>query len=169
MYASRHLYFYRPRCVSELLALRSSQLHCGVKINLKKQNPQLCLLPPRKCVNGQMENWWLCLSSTLDSHCKWRWPPPWRGRAYRWDRRRPQRDPGRFRKPLLRSEVGAACAPSQRPAPAAQQTAWRARTIQGELYWIYKEILLHSSHLIHTSWHSVVGDVQWVLIQCTGP
>lgn len=169
MNASRHLYFYRPRCVSELLALRSSQLHCGMKINKLKKKPLscACCLPE----NVWTDRWKIddCLSSTLDSHCKWRWPPPWRGRAYRWDRRRPRRDPGRFRKPLLRSEVGAACAPSQRPAPAAQQTAWRARTIQGELYWIYKEILLHSSHLIHTSWHSVVGDVQWVLIQCTGP
>lgn len=125
------------------------QIHCGIKIRKKTtlRYKQLCLLPPRKCIYREMENRLACqsLSSTPDSHCKWRWPRPWTGRACRWDRRTPRRGPEHFQNPPLRPGAGSACAPSQHPAPAAQETAWRARTTQGEtteVCWINKEISL---------------------------
>lgn len=83
-----------------------------------------CCLP--EDASAEMENRLPCqsLSSSLDSRRKWRWPQPWTGRACRWDRRRPRRDPEHFQKPLLGPRAGSACTPSQHPAPAAQQTAW---------------------------------------------
>lgn len=130
---------------TEIITDRSTVLWRSEKSTLRYK--QLCLLPPRKCIYREMENRLACqsLSSTPDSHCKWRWPRPWTGRACRWDRRTPRRGPEHFQNPPLRPGAGSACAPSQHPAPAAQETAWRARTTQGEtteVCWINKEISL---------------------------
>lgn len=128
VYASRHLYYYRPQCVSGIWAV-TSVTHCGIKI--LKYKP-LCFLPPTRCIYWGMENPkpYQAHSSNPDPRRTWRWPRPWTGRAFRWGKRTPRRDPEHFQKPLLRSGASSACAPSRHPAPAAPPPARRARRDQ---------------------------------------
>lgn len=115
----------------------SSNIHCGIILEKKTKKQvryyQLCLLPPSRSIyqDGKICNL-IRVPSIPDSHCKWRWPQPWTGKACHWDRHRPHRDSERFQKPLLGSGAGSACVPFLHPAPAAQQTAGRAGMIKGE-------------------------------------